>query len=194
MQTGCSREREVVCCYLRIIHRSMQTHFQRTILAIFPPRSFLPIKRSCCILQTSQVTGGFSVPFCQGFSFPVFIFGVKCGPPTPFPKDISCWKRHGGSSLASVFCLYLKGVVLIVWVWILSEDWSEQEPAAALGYLSQRSFANLKLASAPPNGTVAVWECLLPNSFLELQQFPGKVDGNRKAARETAKHSLPLIS
>jgi len=29
----------------------------------------------------------------------------------------------------------------------------------------------------------------LPNSFLELQQFPGKVDGNRKAARETAKHS-----
>lgn len=51
-----------------------------------PPRSFLPIKHSCCILQTSQVTGGFSVPFCQGFSFPVFIFGVKCGPPPLSPK------------------------------------------------------------------------------------------------------------
>lgn len=90
MRMGCGGDacHEVDNSEITANHRSMQSHFQSTILAIFPiPRSSLPLKHSHCILQTSQVAGGFSVPFGQGFLFPVFIFGVKCAPhpSTPSP-------------------------------------------------------------------------------------------------------------
>lgn len=107
----------------------------------------------------------FSVPFSQGFSFPVVAFGVEMSCHVT-PPVYSAKNQRGRSSFASGFCLYLKGVAvdLTVWVGNLTEDWSDQD----LGWLPQRS-SNLKLACAPPNGTVAVWEC--PVSLTALWSF-----------------------
>lgn len=48
------------------------------------------------------------------------------------------------------------------------------------------SSSSLKLASAPPNGTVAVWECPVSlTAFWSFSGFLAKADGNQKAARGT---------
>lgn len=53
------------------------------------------------------------------------------------------------------------------------------------------SSSNLKLASAPPNGTMAVWEC--PVSLTAFWSFLAKVDGNWKAARGTGCKTQPSL-
>lgn len=126
----------------------------------------------------------------KGFHFQWLLLGLKCGCPL---KGVFCQKK-GMADPPLPLVFVFEGCCCQSYCLGVSFVWRKVGSRARSGswlIVPVCSSSNLKLASAPPNGTMAVWEC--PVSLTAFWSFLAKVDGNRKAARGTGCKTQPSL-
>lgn len=136
-----------------------------------------------------EIPGGFFVWGEKGFHFQCLLLRLKG---TCSPEDVFCQKKAWWILLCLCFLFVLEGLLSVLlfgcdflWGWVGAQIRSGSWLIVPVCSLFKSKIS--KCSTKWHNGSLGM-SCLC-NSFVELQQFPGRVDGNRREARGTAKHS-----